>query len=57
MPIITPSKIVKDALDEFLAPLFENTPQRNHLANYTVNGYKLVFSSLHPLRNSLRPLR
>jgi hypothetical protein len=35
MPIITPPKIVKEALDEFLAPLFENTPQRNHLANYT----------------------
>ena len=35
MPIITPPKIVHDALDEFLAPLFENTPQRKHLANYT----------------------
>ena len=34
MPILTPPKIVKEALDEFLAPLFENTPQRNHLANY-----------------------
>jgi hypothetical protein len=35
MPIVTPPKIVQEALDEFLAPLFENTPQRNHLANYT----------------------
>jgi len=34
MPIISPPKIVQDALDEFLAPLFANTPQRNHLANY-----------------------
>jgi hypothetical protein len=34
MPIITPPKIVQEALDEFLAPLFSNTPQRKHLANY-----------------------
>jgi len=34
MPIITPPKIVRDALDEFLAPLFKNNPQRKHLANY-----------------------
>lgn len=34
MPIITPPKIVQDALDEFLAPLFKNKPQRKHLANY-----------------------
>ena len=34
MPIITPPQIVQDALDEFLAPLFENTPQRTHLAHY-----------------------
>ena len=34
MPIITPPKIVQDALDEFLAPLFKNNPQRKHLANY-----------------------
>jgi len=35
MPIITPPKIVRDALDEFLAPLFKNNPQRKHLVNYT----------------------
>ena len=35
MPIITPPKIVQDALNEFLAPLFHNHCQRNHLANYT----------------------
>ncbi len=34
MPIVTPPKIVQDALDEFLAPLFKNKPQRKHLANY-----------------------
>jgi len=34
MPIISPPSIVQDALNEFLAPLFENTPQRKHLANY-----------------------
>ena len=34
MPIVTPPKIVQEALDEFLAPLFTNTPQRNHLAHY-----------------------
>ena len=34
MPIITPPKIVRDALDEFLASLFKNTPQRKHLAHY-----------------------
>jgi hypothetical protein len=34
MPIISPPKIVQDAIDKFLAPLFENNPQRKHLANY-----------------------
>ena len=34
MPILTPPTIVQNALNEFLAPLFKNTPQRNHLANY-----------------------
>lgn len=34
MPIISPPKIVQGALDEFLAPLFKNNPQRKHLANY-----------------------
>ena len=34
MPIISPPKIVQNAMDEFLAPLFDNTPQRKHLANY-----------------------
>jgi len=34
MPIITPPNVVQDALDEFLAPLFKNHPQRKHLANY-----------------------
>jgi hypothetical protein len=34
MPIITSPQIVQDALDAFLAPLFDNTPQRNHLATY-----------------------
>ena len=34
MPIISPPTIVQNAMDEFLAPLFDNTPQRNHLANY-----------------------
>jgi hypothetical protein len=35
MPIIHPPDIVQNALDEFLAPLFANEPQRKHLANYT----------------------
>jgi len=34
MPIINPPEIVQNALDEFLAPLFANNPQRKHLANY-----------------------
>ena len=34
MPIITPPNIVQNAFDEFLAPLFDNRPQRKHLANY-----------------------
>ena len=34
MPIITPPKIVNDALEQFLAPLLKNNPQRKHLANY-----------------------
>jgi len=34
MPIIIPPTIVQNALDEFLAPLLANTPQRKHLANY-----------------------
>ena len=34
MPIITPPKIVQNALDEFLASLFQNNAQRKHLANY-----------------------
>jgi len=34
MPIITPPNVVQDALDEFLAPLFKNQPQRKHLAHY-----------------------
>ena len=33
MPILSPPKIVQDALNEFLAPLFDNRPQRKHLAN------------------------
>ena len=41
MPIITPPKIVQDALDEFLAPLFDNTSQRKHLANY-LTGLMIV---------------
>ena len=28
MPIITPPKIVQDATEGFLAPLFKNNPQR-----------------------------
>jgi hypothetical protein len=35
MPIIRPPKLVQETLDNILAPLFKNTPQRNHLANYT----------------------
>jgi len=35
MPIIQPPRLVQEALDEFLAPLFANEPQRKHLANYT----------------------
>jgi hypothetical protein len=34
MPIITPPKHVQDTIDEICASLFQNTPQRNHLANY-----------------------
>jgi hypothetical protein len=34
MPIMTPPEIVQKALEEFLAPLFKNEPQRRHLANY-----------------------
>src|SRR5215469_13784 len=34
MPIITPPKIVQNAVDEFLVPLFKNQPQRKHLGNY-----------------------
>jgi hypothetical protein len=34
MPIIKPPKIVQDALEEFLAHLFKNEPQRKHFANY-----------------------
>jgi hypothetical protein len=35
MPIIKPAAPVQEALDAFLAPLFNNTPKRQHLANYT----------------------
>ena len=34
MPIITLPTIVKNALDEFLASLFNNEPKRKHIANY-----------------------
>ena len=34
MPIISPPTIVQNAVDEFLATLFQNKPQRKHLANY-----------------------
>jgi hypothetical protein len=34
MSIINPPTIVQNAIDEFLAPLFKNEPQRKHLANY-----------------------
>ena len=34
MPIIQPPAIVQEALDEIFAPLFANTPQRKHFANY-----------------------
>jgi hypothetical protein len=34
MKIVKPPKIVNNALDEFFAKLFKNTPQRKHLANY-----------------------
>ena len=34
MPIIHSPTIVQNAIDEFLAPLFANQPQRKHLANY-----------------------
>ena len=34
MPIITPPKIVQDALNEFLAAQLHNNPQRKHLAHY-----------------------
>jgi len=35
MPIIQPPAIVQNVLDEILAPIFANEPQRKHLANYT----------------------
>jgi hypothetical protein len=35
MPIISPPKLVQETLDEIFAPLFQNAPQRKHLANYT----------------------
>ena len=34
MPIIHPPQVVQNAVDEFLAPLFKNKPQRKHLDNY-----------------------
>jgi hypothetical protein len=34
MPIIRPPAVVQSAIDDFLAPLFKNNPQRKHLANY-----------------------
>ena len=34
MPIIIPPNIVQESLNEFLAPLFKNEPQRTHLAHY-----------------------
>lgn len=34
MPIITVPTIVQQAIDEYLASLFKNEPQRNHLAIY-----------------------
>jgi hypothetical protein len=34
MPILNPPDIVNNALNEFLAPLLKNEPQRKHLANY-----------------------
>lgn len=34
MPVVKPPQIVQNAVDEFLAPLFQNKPQRKHLANY-----------------------
>jgi len=32
MPVIQPPRIVQEAIEEFLAPLFANEPQRKHLA-------------------------
>jgi hypothetical protein len=34
MPIISTPKIVRDAMDAFLAACFNNQPQRDHAANY-----------------------
>ena len=34
MPIIQPPTIVQEAINEVLAPLFKNTAQRKHIANY-----------------------
>ena len=34
MPIVKPPTVVQHAMDEFIAKLFINQPQRNHLANY-----------------------
>jgi hypothetical protein len=56
MPIITPPKIVQDALDEFLAPLLQNNAQRKHLANYTtglmISPNKTVAGMTHEMPNA-----
>jgi hypothetical protein len=33
MPIVKPPTVVQNAMCEFIAKLFTNEPQRNHLAN------------------------
>jgi len=56
MPIITPPKIVQDALGEFLAPLFANNPQRTHLAHYLtglmISENKTVAGMTHEMPNA-----
>ena len=34
MPSVQPPKVVQNAVDGFLTPLFKNKPQRKHLTNY-----------------------
>ena len=34
MPIVEPPRVVQNAMEEFIAKLFKNKPQRDHAANY-----------------------